>query len=164
MLNDIAKHIWSLARAHLLFLHVTWVPRSLNQAADALSHFHDVADWSLNPSIFQHLYRTWSPFTVDRFANHTNHLLPRFNSCFWCPGSSAIDAFLQSDWTSSLSWCFPPFPSFLGCSLSLFSLEPRLLFCFLFGLLVLGGLLLLMAPFSVLSSKPVSHLSPPPLS
>ena len=59
---------------------------------------------------------------------------------------------------------FPPFPSFLGCSLSLFSLEPRLLFCFLFGLLVLGGLLLLMAPFSVLSSKPVSRLSPLPLS
>lgn len=108
-LNTVAKQIWSLVRAHRIFVHVTWVPRSLNQAADALSHFHDASDWSLHPSIFHALHRAWGPFSIDRFASHTNRLLPRFNSFFWCPDSAGVNALHQTDWHLHFNWCHPPY-------------------------------------------------------
>ena len=41
--------------------------------------------------------RNGVPHAMDRFANHENTQLPRFNSRFWCPGTEAVDAF-------SVSW------------------------------------------------------------
>ena len=45
---------------------------------------------------------------MDRFASHTNHLCPRFNSAFYCPGTEAVDAFSQ-DWGGENNWVNPPF-------------------------------------------------------
>lgn len=45
--------------------------------------------------------------TVDRFANHVNAKLPRFNSRFWNPGSEGIDAFVMN-WDGENNYACPP--------------------------------------------------------
>ena len=44
---------------------------------------------------------------MDRFADHHNTQLPRFNSRFWNPGTEAVDAF-TCDWGSETNWICPP--------------------------------------------------------
>lgn len=50
----------------------------------------------------------WGPFTVDRFASDLNAQLPRFNSRWWCPGTSGVNCFLQ-DWKGENNWVNPDF-------------------------------------------------------
>ena len=49
----------------------------------------------------------WGPHTVDRLASHCNMQLPRFNSCFMCPGGEAVEAFTV-EWSGENNWWFPP--------------------------------------------------------
>jgi hypothetical protein len=90
-------------------LQVQWVPREENDKADAVTHWVDPHDWQLDPTIFQQLDAAWGPHTIDRFASHTNHLLPTFNSYMWCPDTAGVDAFAQHDWAAHTNWCHPPF-------------------------------------------------------
>jgi hypothetical protein len=90
-------------------LEALWVPRGENVHADALTRWHDSDDWQLDPAVFRQLNQRWGPHTIDRFGSHTNHLLPVFNSRFWCPGTHGVDAFAQSDWASHNNWCNGPF-------------------------------------------------------
>ena len=90
-------------------LTVQWIPRDLNEKADYLSKIVDIDDWKLHPSLFSVLDARWGPHSVDRFATHTNALCPRFNSWYWCPGTSGLDAFAQPDWLTTNNWCNPPF-------------------------------------------------------
>ena len=80
--------------------------RTENGKADLLSKFIDMNDWQINPSTFILID---GPHTVDRFASRYNFQVSRFNSRFACPGSEAIDAFMQ-DWSHDNNWvCPPPF-------------------------------------------------------
>ena len=88
-------------------LEPIWVPREQNREADALTHMHDSDDWQLDPATFRALDASWGPHTIDR--SHTNHLIPTFNSRFWCPGTKGIDAFAQNDWAAHNNWCNAPF-------------------------------------------------------
>ena len=99
-------------------LEAIWVPRSENQRADALTHWHDSDDWQLEPAVFRQLDSLWGPHTIDRFASHTNHLIATFNSRFWCPDTHGVDAFAQSDWATHNNWCNAPF-SRIGSVLAL---------------------------------------------
>ena len=107
-LQKIAISVFNMCRAHDVDLKVVWVPREQNQLADALSKWVDTEDWMLRGELFQHLDRMWGPHTVDRFASDKNHLLPVFNSKFWCPGSAGVDAFALN-WQGANNWCNPPF-------------------------------------------------------
>ena len=73
-----------------------WIPRSQNDQADFLSRIYDADDWGLYPLSFYRVDLVWGPHTIDRFANHVNAKLPRFNSRFWNPGSEGIDAFVMN--------------------------------------------------------------------
>ena len=90
-------------------LEAVWVPREENTEADAITRWHDSDDWQLDPNVFGQLDKLWGPHTCDRFGSHTNHLLQNFNSRFWCPGTSGVDAFAQADWAKHNNWCNGPF-------------------------------------------------------
>jgi hypothetical protein len=90
-------------------LEVQWVPRDENAHADAITHWRDPEDWQLQRAWFQRIEAAWGRHTIDRFASHTNHLLPTFNSPAWCPGTAGVDAFAQGDWAVHHNWCNPPF-------------------------------------------------------
>ena len=45
----------------------------------------------------------WRPHTVDRFANHYNRKIVRFNSLLWVPGTEKVDAF-SVNWANENNW------------------------------------------------------------
>ena len=72
-----------------------------------LSRIVDYDDWRVKRDYFLLAEEKWGPHSVDRFANHENTQLPRFNSRFWCPGTEAVDAFSVS-WAGENNWLVPP--------------------------------------------------------
>ena len=80
-----------------------WILRFRNDRADYLSRIFDADDWGLSPLSFHRIDQAWGPHSIDRFANHLNAKLPRFNSRFWNPGAEGIDAFVM-DWASVASY------------------------------------------------------------
>jgi len=109
ILNDLAIQIISFASSHNIVILPSWVPRAQNQLADSITHLEDFHDWSIHPHIFFVICQRWGKPSIDRFASFSNHILPAFNSLYWCPGSCGIDALAQTDWTEHFSWCNPPF-------------------------------------------------------
>ena len=107
VLHSMALQIFSLTRQHQINLMPLWVPRALNQTADALSRISDFDDWSISPLLFKFLNGRWGPHTVDRFSSETTNHLPRFYSRFNCPGAEGVDSFLFS-WTNENNWAVPP--------------------------------------------------------
>jgi len=70
----------------------------------------------LNPVVFRELDSQRGPHTVDRFADWCYSQTPHFNSCYYCPGAKAIDAF-TCDWgCDNNRWCPPLYliPCILG--------------------------------------------------
>jgi len=106
--NQITRDIWSLAISLDFLFSVDWIAGRMNQEADILSRQALTDDWSLKRTVFKqiHEYAGWGPFTIDRFADHQNTQLTRFNSRFFCPGSEAQDAFSQ-EWVGENNWLLP---------------------------------------------------------
>ena len=98
-----------------------WVPRTDNFVADHLSRCSDSDDWSISDFIFTTLENKWGLHTVDRFVCHYNAKCEVFNSRFWCPGTSGIDAFSVS-WVGENNWVVPP-PRLLSKCLNKIELE-----------------------------------------
>jgi hypothetical protein len=71
-LQAIAFDLFQVCLAHDIVLSAQWIPRCLNERADALSRFVDPDDWSINPSVFRLVDARWGPHTIDRFASHYN--------------------------------------------------------------------------------------------
>ena len=68
-----------------------------NNVADFFSRIIDPDD----------LDELWGPFTIDRFASHSNTKMERFNSKFTVPSTEAVDAFTQ-DWRFENNLLVPP--------------------------------------------------------
>ena len=49
----------------------------------------------------------YGPFNVDRSANNLNRKLKCFNSKYYCPGKSHVNAFMN-DWSNDLNWLCSP--------------------------------------------------------
>ena len=99
-LQEIALRIFQNCVKNAIQLDVQWVPRSKNEEADMLSRIVDFEDWGLSQELWEGIQESFGPHTVDRFANHKNAKLHRFNSKYWNPGAEAIDAFTQN-WGNS---------------------------------------------------------------
>ncbi|MCP3661440.1 MAG: hypothetical protein GY696_02925 [Gammaproteobacteria bacterium] len=111
-LQLIAEQIFTVCIGLGCVLDPIWVPRNENEAADAASRIMDLDDWSVRKSIFYVFNRRFGPHSIDRFADHKNAQLPRFNSKYFVPGTSGVDAFSYS-WTGENNWLVPPL--FLVC-------------------------------------------------
>ena len=94
-LHRVARSIFSICMQFGIQLEVQWIPRSLNQQADYISHLIDIDDWQITNEFFLFLDEHWGPHTVDCFANFYNHKLPKFFSRFWNPGTAGVDFFFQ---------------------------------------------------------------------
>ena len=106
-LHAIALKVFNMAIQYQIRLEPEWIPRELNEKADLLSRVIDYDDWFINPAVFMWLDTIWGPHTVDRFADHNNCQLPRFNSRCWNPGAEAVDAFTVN-WSEENNWWCPP--------------------------------------------------------
>ncbi|XP_071160888.1 uncharacterized protein [Mytilus edulis] len=106
-LQHLAYDIFRTCTRSGITLCPTWIPRCENFKADFISKMVDIDDWQTSFQFFTFMNEIWGPYTIDRFANFHNTKLKRFNSKFWNPGSTAIDAFAQN-WTMENNWMVPP--------------------------------------------------------
>jgi ribonuclease HI len=93
---------------HDICLEAVWVPRELNEEADALSKTEDPTDIMLDPSIFADLEQQWGPFCLDLFASSVSTQLGSFYSRLYTPGAAGVNAFAY-EWNSGTYWAYPPF-------------------------------------------------------
>ncbi|XP_052089575.1 uncharacterized protein LOC127726267 [Mytilus californianus] len=113
-LQGLALSIFNTCVSRNISLYAQWIPREENEKADALSRIIDIDDWGISFEFFDFLNSIWGPFTVDRFANMHNTKLTRFNSKYWNPTTSAIDAF-TCNWNGENNWLVPPISLVSNC-------------------------------------------------
>lgn len=106
-LQRMALDIHRLCLLASVSIDMQWIPRDLNIIADDISKFVDLDDYSINDGVFYSLDELWGPHTCDRFACHYNAKLPKFNTRFYQPGTSGVNAFAQ-DWSKDNNWLCPP--------------------------------------------------------
>ena len=106
-LQELAVSAYFLCKRESINLNVSWIPRDENTVADEMSKYVDYDDWKTSRGFFHLLNERWGPFTIDRFANHSNRKTLRYNALFWNPACEAVDAFTQ-DWSGELNWWVPP--------------------------------------------------------
>ena len=87
----------------------TWIPREGNQIADFYSKLDDSDDWSIDHRTFNAISSRYGPFTVDRFSDDLNKKLRHFNSRYYVPGTSGVNAFTMN-WAGENNWLCPPVP------------------------------------------------------
>ena len=106
-LQRMALEIHRLCFLASVSIDMQWIPRDRNVIADVISKFVDLDDYSVNDGVFYFLDELWGPHTCDRFACHYNAKLPKFNTRFYQPGTSGVNAFAQ-DWSNDNNWLCPP--------------------------------------------------------
>lgn len=106
-LQVMALSIFNTCVSNNISLFCHWIPRGENEQADALSRIIDIDDWGVSLEFFQFMNSMWGPYSVDRFANMNNAKLRKFNSLYWNPDTSAINAF-SCNWKNENNWLVPP--------------------------------------------------------
>uniref|UniRef100_A0A914V7W6 Tyr recombinase domain-containing protein n=1 Tax=Plectus sambesii TaxID=2011161 RepID=A0A914V7W6_9BILA len=107
VLQSLAERIYNFGVSSGCKIIPVWVPRELNAEADEASRIVDYDNWGVKTSFFRICQHKWGPHSVDRFADHHNAKLPRFNSKYYVPGSEAVDAF-ACHWGGEMNWLCPP--------------------------------------------------------
>ena len=113
-LQKIAFEIFELCLKHDIVILTRWVPREQNTLADEISKYIDSDDWGIDFETFEYIQQRYGNFTFDRFASSQNTKVDRFNSKFYCPGSSGVNAFTH-DWSYELNWLCPPISLIGAC-------------------------------------------------
>ena len=106
-LQEKALKIFEICKKFSVKLKTIWIPRDENQISDTISRYVDSDDWRTTDELFTYLQQVWGPMTCDRFADHANAKLEIFNSRFFCPGTSGVDAFAQN-WRDHVNYFVPP--------------------------------------------------------
>ena len=106
-LQELAMDIHRTCLLNAINIDMQWIPRDLNGVADDISKFVDYDDYMINDTVFNALDGLWGPHTCDRFACSYNAKVQCFNSRFYQPGSSGVNAFSQ-DWSHHNNWLCPP--------------------------------------------------------
>ena len=78
-----ALQVYHLCTTQGVKIEMEKIPRSLNEKSDLLSHVIDHDDWAISDHIFLSLEHLWGPHSLDRFANHLNCKLHKFNSNYY---------------------------------------------------------------------------------
>ena len=95
-LQEFAENINKICVENSIKFELSWIPCNNNAAADAISKLIDYDDLRLTVKFFQKISKIWGKLTIDRFANNENTKVEKFNSKYWCPGTSNVNAFTVS--------------------------------------------------------------------
>lgn len=106
-LQKFAESIYNTCTKNSIKFQISWIARDKNIKADTISKLIDYDDWQTTPEFFRLLNDIWGTFTIDRFADNENRKTKRFNSKYWCPGTSNVDAFTTS-WSGEYNYIVPP--------------------------------------------------------
>ena len=95
-LQEFAENINKVCVENSTKFRISWIPRNNNAAAETISKLIDHHDWKTTVGFFQKISKIWRKLTIDRFANNENTKTEKFNSKYWCPGTSNVNAFTVS--------------------------------------------------------------------
>ena len=107
-LQDLAMDIFQTCLLNGVSIDMQWIPRDINSEADDISKFTDRDDYTINDTIFNALDDLWGPNNCHRFACPYNAKVQCFNTRFYQPGSSGLNAFSQ-DWSHHNTGFVPRF-------------------------------------------------------
>lgn len=91
-----------------IFIIPHWVPTANNKAADTLSRTSLQDYVRVHPTIISIIEKYCGKIMVDRFATSSNAVVKSFNSYFYEPGCTGVDAFAQTNWMEGLNYVYPP--------------------------------------------------------
>ena len=106
-LQSIAIDIFDICIVQNIKLIPAWIPREWNQQADLLSKLNDSDNWGIDFETFGFIQSKFGKFTIDRFADENNKKHAIFNSKFYCPFTSGVNAF-TFNWSNHFNWLCPP--------------------------------------------------------
>ena len=106
-LQHFAESIYKTCIENSIKFKISWIARNKNIEADSISKSIDYDDWQTTFKFFHLLTNIWGKFTIDRFADNENAKTQKFNSKFWCPGTSNVNAFSIS-WSGEYNYLVPP--------------------------------------------------------
>ena len=92
---------------HNIVLLPQWVPREENVKAEKISKSTNCDDSEIDEDIFTTLNNVWGPHAIDRFTSDYITKCKLFNSKYWCPGTTCINAFDQH-WRQENNCIVPP--------------------------------------------------------
>ena len=96
-----------MCASHKIELLPSWIPREDNETADFISKLSDTDNWGIDYETFAFIEARYGKFTIDRFADNLNKKVEVFNSKFYCPFTSGVNAF-TFDWSNHFNWLCPP--------------------------------------------------------
>lgn len=108
-LIQIANAIWTEAINNHVSITCCHIAGKNNIASDRLSRLNDKYEWQLHPGLFNFLDTMWGPHTIDRFASLTTAQTEVFNTRYYHPRSSGVNALAQQDWTLHNNFVNAPF-------------------------------------------------------
>ena len=106
-LQELAMDIHRSSLLNAVNIDMQWIPRDLISVADDISKFIDYDDYMINDAVFDALDDLWGPHTCDRFACSYNAKIQWFNSRFYQPGSSGVNAAVNALSHHNI-WLCPP--------------------------------------------------------
>ena len=77
--------------------------------SNQFSRFNSTYEWKLHPNLFRLLDSYWGPHQIDRFAFMMTAQVPRFNSLYWYPLTSGVNALAQTDCSLLNNYVNAPF-------------------------------------------------------
>ena len=101
-IQNITFGVFTFCSKFTIKLIPQWIPREQNELVDYYSRAKDTDKWSIDNDSFRLTNNLYGPFTVDRFANNLNRKLKCFNSKYYCPGTSHVNAF-TGYWSNDLN-------------------------------------------------------------
>ena len=108
-MSTMVSNLWTICYKLGINLTARYLAGKDNQTADELSRLQPQHEWALHPAVFRKLDNMWGIHTIDRFASLENHLVQRYNSRFWDPHTSGVDALAQGDWQEHNNFINCPF-------------------------------------------------------
>ena len=109
-LTALTKSIYAHVYQNNIQIHAKHLAGKVNCHADRLSRLspESTYSWKLHPTVFALLNRKFKGHTIDRFADITNFKVPIYNSLYWDPLTSGVDALAQKDWALHNNFVNPP--------------------------------------------------------
>ena len=108
-LDMIARQIHQQAINMNTKIVASYISGVKNWQADQLSRLNSTYKWKLHPNLFRLIDDYWGPHTIDRFASMMTTQIPNYNSLYWDPLTSGVDALAQMDWSLSNNYVNAPF-------------------------------------------------------
>ena len=106
-LQLIAIDIFDICIVYNIKLIPSWIPREWNEEADYYSKLNDTDNWGVDFETFEFIQSKFGEFTIDRFADENNKKVVHFNSKFYCPLTTGVNAF-TFNWITHFNWLCPP--------------------------------------------------------